>query len=414
MLSPRPWRSPRAAAPPAAVVDGQAVAQRWQRAVSGQAVASGLAPQGETVSGLVVDRVVDGDTVKVELDGDDVSVRLIGMNTPETVKPDSPVECFGPESSDFAKETLTGARVTLEFDESQGRTDQYDRVLAYVWRELPDGSLRLFNLESIAGGYAFERQYGSTRLRLEGRVRAGSAAGAGRRCGPLGSLPGLLTLLEHGTHGCLTLRGHPWGSRHAARQRRDTMSDTTGSTPAEGTPDTTPTEALQLADQEPIAATPAASAPAPAAHVGPQPHPDDPRGHRRCRGGGLIVTAGAVGFAVGHATGDDDGRWTSTPAIAGGPMRGPEGPGPDASAPRPEPGQGREPGDGFGHRDGDGGRSMVTTVTGSWAATARRPRLVESAPARPAGPAGPRSRPPPGRPPPRRRPRCAAPAIGSR
>lgn len=130
-------------------------------AASVQAVASEREPMGETVSGLVVDRVVDGDTVKLELDGDYVSVRLIGMNTPETVKPDSPVECFGPESSEFAKETLTGARVTLEFDDSQGKTDQYDRVLAYVWREMPDGSLRLFNLESIAGGYAFERQYGS-------------------------------------------------------------------------------------------------------------------------------------------------------------------------------------------------------------------------------------------------------------
>ena len=54
-------------------------------------------PKGETVSDLVVDRVVDGDTVKLELDGEYVSVRLIGMNTPETVKPDSPVECFGTE-----------------------------------------------------------------------------------------------------------------------------------------------------------------------------------------------------------------------------------------------------------------------------------------------------------------------------
>jgi micrococcal nuclease len=139
---------------PAAVVDEQPAA-------SGPTASSDLAPKGETVSGVVVDRVVDGDTVKVELDGDYVSVRLIGMNTPETVKPDSPVECFGPESSDFAKERLTGARVTLEFDDSQGITDQYDRILAYVWRELPDGSLALFNLESIAGGYAFERQYGS-------------------------------------------------------------------------------------------------------------------------------------------------------------------------------------------------------------------------------------------------------------
>ncbi len=108
----------------------------------------------------MVDRVVDGDTVKVTLAGDQVSVRLIGINTPETVKPDSPVECFGPEASQFAKDLLTGQRVTLEFDESQGRTDRYDRVLAYLWRELPDGGLSMFNLEALGGGYAFERQYG--------------------------------------------------------------------------------------------------------------------------------------------------------------------------------------------------------------------------------------------------------------
>ena len=78
----------------------------------------------------------------MELDGEYVSVRLIGMNTPETVKPGSPVECFGPESSEFAKAALTGEPVTLEFDDSQGMTDQYDRTLAYVWRELPDGSLQ--------------------------------------------------------------------------------------------------------------------------------------------------------------------------------------------------------------------------------------------------------------------------------
>ena len=125
-------------------------------------IPTGLAPRGETRAGLVVERDVDGDTIKVRIDGETESVRLIGINTPETVKPDSPVECFGPESSEFAKETLTGQRITLEYDDSQGRTDQYDRVLAYVWREVDDGSLRLFNLESVAGGYAYERQYGPT------------------------------------------------------------------------------------------------------------------------------------------------------------------------------------------------------------------------------------------------------------
>ncbi|MCF8542881.1 MAG: thermonuclease family protein [Candidatus Nanopelagicales bacterium] len=117
------------------------------------------APIGEVRDGLVVDRVVDGDTVKVTLDGEQVSVRLIGINTPETVKPGSPIECFGPESSDFAVDLLDGQSIVLEFDESQGYLDRYDRVLAYVWRVLPDGSLRLFNEEAVRGGFAYERQY---------------------------------------------------------------------------------------------------------------------------------------------------------------------------------------------------------------------------------------------------------------
>lgn len=87
------------------------------------------------------------------------------------------------------------------------------------------------------------------------------------------------------------------------------MSDTTGSTPTEGTPDTTPTEALQLADQEPIAAAPAAPAPAATTPASGGSHT---RTILEVIGGvvavGLIVMAGAVGFAVGHVTGGDDGR----------------------------------------------------------------------------------------------------------
>ena len=120
------------------------------------------APQGDVLTDLVVERVVDGDTLRVVIDGRSTPVRLIGLDTPETVKPDSPVECFGPEASGFTTQLLTGQPVVLEFDDSQGRVDQYDRVLAYVWRVLPDGSMRLANEEIVAGGYGRERQYGST------------------------------------------------------------------------------------------------------------------------------------------------------------------------------------------------------------------------------------------------------------
>lgn len=143
----------------------------------------GMAPVGRTISGVPVERVVDGDTVRVLVDGTDVTVRMIGIDTPETVKPDSPVECFGPEASDFATEALTGATVTLELDASQGTTDRYDRTLAYVWIEQPDGSLALFNLAAVAGGYAVERQYGPTPYAWRAQFRSAEerarAAGAG-------------------------------------------------------------------------------------------------------------------------------------------------------------------------------------------------------------------------------------------
>ena len=136
-----------------------------------------LVPKGAVVTGAIVERVVDGDTIHARVNGDDVTVRLIGIDTPETVKPDSPVECFGPEASDYAKEALTGQSVTLELDSSQGDEDRYGRLLAYVWREAPDGSLSLFNLDTVARGYASERQYGSVRYAWKSEFeRAGQAA----------------------------------------------------------------------------------------------------------------------------------------------------------------------------------------------------------------------------------------------
>ena len=114
------------------------------------------------------------------------------------------------------------------------------------------------------------------------------------------------------------------------------MSDE--NTPGEGTPDTTPTEALQLADQQPIAPGPApATSPAAAA-----PGRSHTRTILEVVGGvvaaGLIVAAGAVGFAVGHVTGDDDGRWSMTSDA-----RGHDGP--DAGARMPGQGQERSRGE---------------------------------------------------------------------
>ncbi len=102
-----------------------------------------------------VDRVVDGDTVKIELHGRAETVRLIGLDTPETVDPRRPVECFGMEASNKAEDILTGRKVKIETDLSQGERDKYGRLLAYIF--LPDG--RLFNKMMIEEGYGHEYTY---------------------------------------------------------------------------------------------------------------------------------------------------------------------------------------------------------------------------------------------------------------
>src|SRR5689334_2887480 len=79
----------------------------------------------------VVTRVVDGDTIEVWLDGRTEDVRYIGVDTPETVKPGAPVDCFGPQASAFNHRLVEGKRVRLVFDVEL--RDVYGRLLAYVY-----------------------------------------------------------------------------------------------------------------------------------------------------------------------------------------------------------------------------------------------------------------------------------------
>ena len=102
-----------------------------------------------------VTRVVDGDTIDVSVDGKVKRLRLIGINTPETVDPRKLVECFGVEASNKAKTLLTGKKVSLESDGSQGELDKYNRLLRYVFLE--DGTN--INLLMIKEGYAYEYTY---------------------------------------------------------------------------------------------------------------------------------------------------------------------------------------------------------------------------------------------------------------
>jgi endonuclease YncB( thermonuclease family) len=76
-------------------------------------------------------RVVDGDSVKGSFGNQEETIRLLLVDTPETVHPDKPVQPFGPESSDFAREMLEGKDVQIEIDVSE--RDKYGRLLAYLW-----------------------------------------------------------------------------------------------------------------------------------------------------------------------------------------------------------------------------------------------------------------------------------------
>jgi len=100
-------------------------------------------------------KVVDGDTFSVDIDGVVQTIRLIGLDTPETVHPSKPVECFGQEASNKAKQILSGQKVELEQDPTQGELDKYGRLLAYTYLE--NGTL--FNKMMIEEGYGFEYTY---------------------------------------------------------------------------------------------------------------------------------------------------------------------------------------------------------------------------------------------------------------
>lgn len=108
-------------------------------------------PDGERGLVATVERVVDGDTVQLNLAGSGTeSARLLGIDTPESVKPDSPVECYGPEASKHTAELLPpGTQVLIQRDREA--RDRYGRLLVYLWRR-EDG---LFvNQALLTDGYA--------------------------------------------------------------------------------------------------------------------------------------------------------------------------------------------------------------------------------------------------------------------
>ena len=108
-----------------------------------------------------VTRVVDGDTLDVAvrdevLGKDSTRIRLWGVDTPETVKPNTPRQHFGPEATEFTKRFCTGKTVRIELAEDYTTRGKYGRLLAYV-RAGPEGACLNSELIKLGYGYADPR-----------------------------------------------------------------------------------------------------------------------------------------------------------------------------------------------------------------------------------------------------------------
>jgi micrococcal nuclease len=130
-----PGRGGSAGEPPAGLATSRAERAAWAD------------PPADAVA-AEVQRVIDGDTFVATVAGRSERVRVIGVDTPETVAPDRPVEPYGKQASAFAERYLAGATVRLAGDAEP--RDRYGRMLAYVW--LADGTF--WNALLAAEGYA--------------------------------------------------------------------------------------------------------------------------------------------------------------------------------------------------------------------------------------------------------------------
>ena len=130
-------------------------------------------------------RPVDGDTIVVDIDGAEESVRLIGIDTPESVAQDRPVECYGPEAKERTAELLpAGTLVRLERDVEA--RDRYDRLLAYVIRDDDDIFVNRLLVEE---GFAESIAYPPNTTR-QGELDQAEAQRPRRPAGPVGDLRG--------------------------------------------------------------------------------------------------------------------------------------------------------------------------------------------------------------------------------
>lgn len=99
--------------------------------------------------------ITDGDTITVRVNGVKEKVRIIGLDTPETHKPHTPVQCFGPQASSHMQSLVQSKQVQLQADSSQDDRDRYGRILRHVF---VGGSTNVA-LAQIEGGFGREYTY---------------------------------------------------------------------------------------------------------------------------------------------------------------------------------------------------------------------------------------------------------------
>lgn len=152
-----------------------------------------LPPPEPIRSGVVLQQVIDGDTIDVRFPDDRLaSVRLIGIDTPETHRPDTPIECGGPQATAAMKRRVKpGRRLRLISDPTQDRVDRYGRLLRYV--QLGGSGLDLGRAQ-IQSGWAkvYVYEVGFRRLPAYQRAQNGarrSGRGIWRKCGGRNHLP---------------------------------------------------------------------------------------------------------------------------------------------------------------------------------------------------------------------------------
>lgn len=149
--------------------------------LAGPAKAAGAKPRRARVL-----RVVDGDTIKVELaSGTLETVRLVGIDTPESKRPQTPVECGSKKAASELRRLVDGRDVVLRRDPTQDAVDKYGRALAYVEVGGDDAGERM-----VAAGWAKPYVYRGVEFARVDRYRAALAGAKGRSAGVHGACGG--------------------------------------------------------------------------------------------------------------------------------------------------------------------------------------------------------------------------------